>query len=53
MIQEDEVHILTSWVKEGYINDSTINSYLPHVKQWYWELKDEDKTNSRNSKPCS
>ena len=52
MIQEGEAYVLTYWIEEGYLNDSTINNHLPHVQQWYWKLKDE-KENCNIPQPCS
>lgn len=40
-IDDFHTEILIEWVKNGHMNDDSIQSFLGWVQDWYWENKEE------------
>lgn len=41
-LTKDHEKVFKQWVKEGYVNDDTIDNYLYWVGDWYQKEKEKD-----------
>lgn len=41
-LTKDHEKVFKAWVKEGYVNDDTIDNYLYWVGDWYQKEKEKD-----------
>jgi len=43
-LTKDHEKVFRAWIKEGYVNDDTINNYLYFVRDWYQKEKEKNAT---------
>lgn len=41
-LTKDHEKVFKAWIKEGYVNDDTIDNYLYWVGDWYRKEKEKD-----------
>ena len=41
-LTKDHEKVFRAWIKEGYVNDDTIDNYLYWVGDWYRKEKEKD-----------